>query len=116
MPTLGVHIAFIVYIILFTVTPLVIIQKVSPTSLSVAVSSPPSSVQFHLQHLHLLYKEGAEQWTHVEVSAVQGGTVMINNLSHGKQYRVKAVAVYPDDEEISTQEMPCDMPTEGLRV
>ena len=114
MPTLGVHIAFIVNIILFTVTPLVIIQKVSPTSLSVTVSSPPSSAQFHLQHLRLFYKrEGAEQWTHVEVNAALGGAVLISNLSHGKHYRVKAVAVYPDDEEMSSQEMPCDMPTEG---
>ena len=95
-------------------TPSIIIQKVLPTSLSVTVSSPPSSAQFHLQHLHLLYKrEGAEQWTQVEVDAALGGAVVISNLSHGKHYRVKAVAVYPDDEEISSQEMPCDMPTEG---
>ena len=95
-------------------TPSITIQKIWPTSLSVAVSSPPSSVQFHLQHLHLLYKrQGAEQWTQVEVNAALGGAVVISNLSHGKHYRVKAVAVYPGDEEISSQEMPCDMPTEG---
>ena len=95
-------------------TPSIIIQKVWPTSISVAISSPPSSVQFNLQHLRLSYKcEGAEQWTQVEANAVPGGAVLINNLTHGKHYTVKAVAVYPDDEEISSQEIPCDMPTEG---
>ena len=82
--------------------------------MSIAISSPPSSVQFHLQHLYLSYKcEGAEQWTQIEANAVPGGTVPISNLSHGKHYTVKAVAVYPDNEKISSQEMPCDMPTEG---
>ena len=47
----------------------------------------------------------------MEVNAVPGGTVPISNLSHGKCYTVKAVAVYPNDEEISSQEIPCDMPT-----
>ena len=95
-------------------TPSITIQKIWPTSLSIAVSLPPSSVQFQLQHLHLLYKrDGAEQWTQVEVDPAQEGAVLISNLSHGKQYRVKAVAVYPDDEKISSQEIPCAMPTEG---
>ena len=49
----------------------------------------------------------------MEALDVPGGTVLINNLSHGKRYTMKAVAVYPDDEEISSQEIPCDMPTEG---
>ena len=49
----------------------------------------------------------------VEVNAMPGGAVLISNLSHGKRYTVKAVAVYPDVEEISSQEIPCDMPTEG---
>ena len=98
----------------FAVTPSIKIQEISPTSLSVVISLSPSSAQFHLQHLRLLYKrEGAEQWTHVEVNAALGGTVMINNLSHGKLYSVKAVAVYPDDEEISSPEMECNMPTGG---
>ena len=44
---------------------------------------------------------------------VQGGTVVIDNLLYGKRYTVKAEAVYPDDEEIDSQEIPCDMPTEG---
>ena len=49
----------------------------------------------------------------MKANAVPGETVSINNLSHGKHYTVKAVAVYPDDEEISSQEMPCEMPAEG---
>ena len=92
--------------------PSIKIREVWPTSISVAISSPPSSAQFHLQHLRLSYKgEGAEDWTNVEVNAVPGGAVPISNLSHGKHYTVKAVAVYPNDEEISSQEIPCDMPT-----
>ena len=82
--------------------------------MSVVISLPPSSAQFHLHHLCLLYKcEGAEQWTQVEVNSGGNTTVPITNLSHGKQYSVKAVAVYQGDEEISSQEMPCDMPTGG---
>ena len=102
----------------FTVTPSIIIQKIGPTSISVAISLPPSSAQFDLQHLQLSYKcEGAEDWTSVDhFDNVLGGTVVINNLSHGKRYTVKAVAVYPDDEKISSQEEPCDMPTEGIMM
>ena len=96
-------------------TPSIIIQKIGPTSISVAISSPPSSAQFHPQHLRLFHKcEGTEQWMQVDhFDNVQGGTVVIDNLSHGKRYTVKAEAVYPDDEEIDSQEIPCDMPTEG---
>ena len=95
-------------------TPSIINRKVWPTSISIVISLPPSSVQFHLQHVRLFYKcEGAQEWTQAEVHAMPKETVFIHNLLHGKHYTIKAVAVYPNNEEIDSQEMPCEMPTGG---
>lgn len=100
-----------------TVTPSINIQNVWPTSLSVVITLSPSSAQFDLQHVHLFYKcEETKQWTqaeHNDIVDMLGRTVKISNLVHGKHYIVKAVAVYPGGEEISSQDMPCVMPTEG---
>ena len=99
-------------------TPSLEIQKVLPTSISAVISSPPRAVQFEIQHLHLFYKsEGAEQRIPMKGEAALGGTVVIDNLLPGKHYVLKAVAVYPKEyseaKEISSQEVSCDMPTEG---
>ena len=96
-----------------TVTPLVKVHEQGPTFAALLISLPPSSAQFDFDHLSIRYKsQKSEQWTSMEVVTSLSEVVYVRNLLPEKNYTVKVIANYRE-EQISSEDLQIEMPTGG---